>query len=109
MRAQRHPDADLARPPRDRISFDPVNSHHREQQCNSAEYTKENRAEPDDPQSYASLHEIGEGRDPENWQTGVETTQHLTQTRNGAEHCGAIFCRQSYRQEDTAVIGLSER
>ena len=72
LRTERHPDSDLARPPRDRIRFDAINADDGEPEREGAEDGEQGRAGPDNPQLRIVIHVLFERPQLENRQHRID-------------------------------------
>ena len=72
FRAERHANADLARPPRHRVGFDAVDADHGEPEREPAENRKQRRRRAHEPELRVALHVVGEGAQLENRQHRID-------------------------------------
>src|SRR5437762_4637171 len=104
MRAQRHPNADLAGATRDRVGLDAVNADDREKERDYAEGPEDCCAQFDDPKIRRFFHQIRVRRHLQQRQVGIEIAQSLTQGRHHRYDRTSILAVKANVEVNAAVI-----
>src|ERR1700674_1132293 len=109
MRAERHPNANLAGATGDRVGFHAVNANNREKKRDCSESAEERRAQFDDPKSDASIHKIDIRRDVENGEVGIDFAQTLTHGRSHSGNRMSILGVEANVKKDVPTVAVRER
>ena len=109
MRAERHANADLARPACHRISLYPINADDRQQQRDATKHPEENRAQFNDPKICRFLHQIDKRRHLQQGQVWINIAQRLPHRRNHGDNGTSILSAEANVQINVAVVALGER
>src|SRR5213082_1253267 len=109
MCAERHSNADLARPARHRISLYPIDTDDRQQQRNATKHPEKNRAQLNDPKIWRFLHQIDVRSHLQQGQVWVNLAERLPKHRHHRDYSVSIFCPDPNVKINLAVVALGQR
>src|SRR5438477_9622858 len=109
MCAERHSNADLARPARHRISLYPIDTDDRQQQGNATKHPEKNRTQLNDPKVWRFLHQIDVRRQPQHGQVRIDLVQRLTNRWHNRDYSTPIMSADTNVKINLAVIALGQR
>src|SRR5207248_8711433 len=109
MCAKRHPNADLARPARHRISLYPIDTDDRQQQRNATKHPEKNCAQLNDPKIWRFLHQIDVRSHLQQGQVWVNLAERLPKRRHNCDYSTSILSADANVKINLAVVALGQR